>query len=131
MLEYFTYKKVKKHQAEKKAETQVQSPLLNEDDENFLERIVSAEGTPPPLPDRPHILVPEAGDSTGGVSQSVPPNDGLVNEKHTDKGKGKENQKPKDAKRSNRFSLFSRSGTKKASSQSKKTSEIILMSRTG
>ncbi|KAG4031277.1 hypothetical protein MFRU_009g00670 [Monilinia fructicola] len=88
MLEYFTYKKVKKHQAEKKerasnsntplaspnstspttssrprplntvttpsAESKrgAASPILNEEDEYFLHRFISAEGTPPPLPQR-------------------------------------------------------------------------------
>jgi hypothetical protein len=115
MLEYFSYKKVKKHQAEKRAQAQVQSPLLNEEDENFLERIVSAEGTPPPLPNRPLGLGPEAGDSTDNNSQMVAHNGGPVDEKNKDKGKRKENEKPKDAKKSNRFSFLSKSGTKKAS----------------
>jgi hypothetical protein len=116
MLEYFTYKKVKKHQAEKRAQAQVQSPLISEEDENFLERIVSAEGTPPPLPERPAGLGPEAGDSTGNNSQMVAHNGGPVDEKNKEKskGKGKEKDKPKDAKKSNRFSFLSRSGTKKA-----------------
>jgi len=115
MLEYFTYKKVKKHQAEKRAEANVQTPILNEEDENFLERVISAEGTPPPLPERPHILGPEAGDSTGNNSQMVEHNSGPVDEKLKDKGKGKEkeNERPKDAKKSNRFSFLMRSGTKK------------------
>ncbi|KAB8287895.1 hypothetical protein EYC80_010253 [Monilinia laxa] len=88
MLEYFTYKKVKKHQAEKKERTSnsntplaspnpssptassrprplntvktpsaefrrgAASPILNEEDEYFLHRFISAEGTPPPLPQR-------------------------------------------------------------------------------
>ena len=112
MLEYFSYKKVKKHQAEKRAQAQVQSPLLTEEDENFLERIVSAEGTPPPLPDRPQSLGPEAGDSTGNNSQLVARNGEPVDKK-LDKGKGKETEKPKDAKKSNRFSFLARSGTKK------------------
>ncbi|KAJ8070353.1 hypothetical protein OCU04_000733 [Sclerotinia nivalis] len=88
MLEYLTYKKVKKHQAEKKgnasnsntplaspdlaspaassrprplntvrspsAELRKEgaSPILNEEDEYFLHRFISAEETPPPLPQR-------------------------------------------------------------------------------
>ncbi|KAF7867340.1 hypothetical protein EAF04_005423 [Stromatinia cepivora] len=88
MLEYFTYKKVKKHQAEKKGSAsnfntplaspepvspaassrprplntvrspsaelrrEGASPILNEEDEYFLHRFISAEGTPPPLPQR-------------------------------------------------------------------------------
>jgi hypothetical protein len=112
MLEYFTYKKVKKHQAEKKAERGVQTPILNEEDENFLERVISAEGTPPPLPERPHEVGPEAGDLTGNDSQIVAHNGGPVDEEH--KGKGKGNEKPKDTKKSSRFSILSRVGTKKA-----------------
>jgi len=133
MLEYFTYKKVKKHQAEKKgketlAKVKTPPPLLDEDDERFLERIVSAEGTPPPLPDRPTFGA-EAGDSTGNASQVV------VHEKketgherrsrerserrsrsheHKVKGKGKENEKStQDEKKSNRFSFLQRTFTKK------------------
>jgi len=129
MLEYFSYKKIKKHQAERKsaastpsaepsskaAETKkteaavqtppahVQSPILSEEDAYFLERVVSAEGTPPPLPTRPpHEDLPEAGDSTGNTAQVVV----------SDKGKGKENEKPVDKKKS-RFSFLNRSGTKK------------------
>lgn len=114
MLEYFTYKKVKKHQAEKRAKEETQSPLLDEEDERFLTRIVSAEGTPPPLPERPHGLGVEAGDSTGNKSQMVV-HDGREDENHhKDKGKGKESEKPdRDPKKSNRFSFLRRSGTKK------------------
>ncbi|KAM0165968.1 hypothetical protein ACHAQE_002068 [Botrytis cinerea] len=92
MLEYFTYKKVKKHNAEKKdrasnSNTPLESPnpaspstsskprrlntvrsrsadlerggaspILNEEDEYFLHRFISAEGTPPPLPQRKPTL---------------------------------------------------------------------------
>ncbi len=120
MMEYFTYKKVKKHQAEKRAREHKQAPLLNEEDENFLERIVSAEGTPPPLPQRPSWSGVEAADSTRNKSQ-LTVHDGRADEsqdhKHKDKGKGKENKEPeKNAKKSSRFSFLSRSGTKKASS---------------
>ncbi|RAL68299.1 hypothetical protein DID88_007029 [Monilinia fructigena] len=88
MLEYFTYKKVKKHQTEKKERSSnsntplaspnptspttsscprplntvktpsaefrrgAANPILNEEDEYFLHRFISAEGTPPPLPQR-------------------------------------------------------------------------------
>jgi hypothetical protein len=124
MLEYFTYKKIKKQQAEKMAEAGVQSPVLSEEDENFLGRIVSAEGTPPPLPERPRFG-PEAGDSTNNQAQMVV-HDGngtteapLNHEKTKDKGKGKENEKhaQKDAKKtSSRFSFLHRSSTKKVSS---------------
>jgi hypothetical protein len=124
MLEYFTDKKVKKHQTEKKAQAGVQTPVISEDDENFLGRIISAEGIPPPLPDRPR-LGPEAGDSTNNDAQMVV-HDGngttepdLDKEKTKDKGKGKENEKPagKDAKKtSSRFSFLHRSSNKKVSS---------------
>ena|SRR6187402_1495849 len=127
MMEYFTYKKVKKHQAEKKAQAGLQSPLLNEEDANFLTRIVSAEGTPPPLPERPHGLPSEAGDSIGNNAQLVvhDGNDTVPMEepeehKHKDKGKGKGkgNEKPteKDGKKptlASRFAFLHRSGTKK------------------
>jgi hypothetical protein len=121
MLEYFAYKKVKKHQAEKKAHAQVQSPLLDDDDERFLTRIVSAEGTPPPLPDRPHGLDVEAGDTTGNASQLVlhDGNEGETHQHHhQDKGKGKvkENEKA-DTKKANRFSFLSRMGSKKVRSR--------------
>lgn len=78
MLEYFTFKKAKKAQTEEKekgkAEVQVQEqePILSPEDENFLGRIISAEGTPPPLPDRPSFLEDrEVGDSTGNQGQMV------------------------------------------------------------
>lgn len=114
MLEYFTYKKVKKHQAEKRAQAQVQSPLLTEEDENFLERIVSAEGTPPPLPDRPSGVESEAGDSTADNSHTVADGEGPAAETATEKSKGeqKENDKPKDGKKPSRFSFITRSITK-------------------
>ena len=141
MLEYFTYKKAKKHQTEKRAREHTQSPLLNEEDENFLERIVSAEGPPPPLPERrQHGEWVETGDSTANASQMVV-HDGNENgqraktaeeeeeddlnaaiaasladskhQNHKDKGKGKENEK--DGKKAHRFSFLTRSHTKKAS----------------
>ncbi|KAG9231690.1 hypothetical protein BJ875DRAFT_468726 [Amylocarpus encephaloides] len=119
MLEYFTYKKVKKHQHEKKPrgkgrETLVQTPppLLNEEDERFLERIMSAEGTPPPLPARP-TLGAEAGDVTGNVSQMVVHDKEGPNKHHhhhhhsnsEDIGKGREG-KPADSKKENTFAGF-------------------------
>ncbi|PBP28512.1 hypothetical protein BUE80_DR000529 [Diplocarpon rosae] len=122
MMEYFTYKKIQKHQAEKKAQAALQSPLLNPEDENFLERIVSAEGTPPPLPQRPLGLGAEAGDSTGNAAQVVVHDGNTTAEEaqgrsSKDKGKGKENETEtragKDAKKPGRFSFLHRSGTKK------------------
>jgi len=81
MLEYFSFKKGKKAQADKneteqeKAETETQKrkgkaqnqdpePILSPEDELYLERIISAEGTPPPLPTRP-VMNPEVGDAYG------------------------------------------------------------------
>lgn len=110
MLEYFTYKKYKKHQGEKKGSTPstpsahptAPKPVLTAEDEHFLERIVSAEGTPPPLPERPrHEGLPEAGNSEGNEAQMV------VSDK---KGKGKETEKKG---KTGRFSFLNRSGTKK------------------
>lgn len=129
MLEYFTIKKVKKHQAEKRAETHVHSPVLTEEDENFLERIVSAEGTPPALPERPHVLNPEAGDPTDNDAQMVVHDEpGTKEEAKTEekaarhKGKGVENASNKDKKKSNRFSFLHRN--KKSDHGLKPTTEV-------
>ncbi|MCJ1304438.1 hypothetical protein MMC08_007250 [Hypocenomyce scalaris] len=64
MMEYFSSKKAKKHQdvADKGEE-----PVLNDEDEAFLQRIAS-EGTPPPLPERPQDL-PIAGETQGNNAQ--------------------------------------------------------------
>ena len=63
-MEYFSSKKAKKHQdvADKGEE-----PVLNDEDEAFLQRIAS-EGTPPPLPERPQDL-PIAGETQGNNAQ--------------------------------------------------------------
>lgn len=106
MLEYFTYKKVKKHQAEKRArevsQTPPLKPVLSPDDERFIEHLVS-EGTPPPLPERPHVLNQEALDANENTTQL---------ERSISKGKNKENVKgpEKSKKKENRFSsLFAKS----------------------
>ena len=113
MLEYFTYKKVKKHQAEKKAETKVQSPILNEEDEHFLSRIISEEGPRPALPTRPHGLGPVAGDDTANRSQLVVHDDAVAEfQSKNDKGKGKAGEE----KKGNRLSGLVRSITKKVGS---------------
>ena len=125
MLEYFTYKKAKKHQ-EKAHKSE--EPVLNKDDEDFLHRITSqVEGTPPALPDRPQDL-PISGDSQGNNAQlvlaeearSIPlpetpdvettPSATTEEAHDKDKGKGKEKEK-KDKK--NRWS-FLRKYSKKA-----------------
>lgn len=102
MLEYFTYKKIKKHQAEKKAQEHIKSPLITEEDEHFLTRIVSAEGTPPPLPERPR-------------STEVPRADGDVGEGAV-VAKNKENERPIEKpvdKKKNRLSFLYRKDSKK------------------
>ncbi|EHK97444.1 hypothetical protein M7I_6781 [Glarea lozoyensis 74030] len=116
MLEYFTYKKVKKHQDEKKGgkekETMVKTPppLLNDEDEAFLTRIVSAEGTPPPLPTRPNFGA-EAGDSTGNDAQMVV-HDGREDHDHHRRhssqsvGKGKGKEKETEVKKENKITGF-------------------------
>ena len=120
MMEYFTFKKIKKHQAEKNAREGVQTPVLSEEDETFLGRVISAEGTPPPLPERPRFG-PEAGDSTNNLAEMVV-HDGngtteapLDHEKTKGKGKGKENEKLDGKKSANRFSFLHRALTKKVS----------------
>lgn len=141
MLEYFTYKKAKKHQAEKekrgpttqtRTQTEVRTPspaqpslLLNDEDANFLERIVSAEGPPPPLPNRPEGWVQgvgmEAGDSSGNQAQMVVHDgNGTATEYtaehhhswHKDKGKGKEKMKTEE-KKPGRLAILARNVTKK------------------
>ena len=100
----FAYKKFKKHQVEKKAEAQAQRPLITEEDENFLTRIVSAEGTPPPLPGRPQRAeVIDRGDD----HQNDPVTSSPI--------KGKENVEPVGSKQSHRFSFLGRGNTTKAS----------------
>lgn len=102
MLEYFTYKKVKKHQAEKRAREEAATaslkPVLSLDDERFIENLV-AEGTPPALPQRPIILNQDSDEVKQNTSQL---------ERSVSKGKTKENDngptKPK--KKENRFSLL-------------------------
>lgn len=124
MLEYFTYKKVKKHRAEKKAsqigdQDQTPPPLLDDEDQAFLERVVSTEGTPPPLPERPHGLDDEARDAAVDTPQATtlghqdPLSASEKGHIHTDNAKGKEASKAAEKKKSNRFSFLQRSGTKK------------------
>ena len=116
MLEYFTLKKAKKHQEEaEKSEV----PVLTDEDEAFLQRIAT-EGTPPPLPDRPHDLA-VAGESKGNDAQialmngaqdiplpDVPdtPDDVLVaiEGEQDNKGKGK----AKESKKSLKWSFLRR-----------------------
>jgi hypothetical protein len=64
MMDYFHHKKAK---APVDIAEKVETPVLTEEDEAFLQRIAS-EGTPPPLPDRPQDLF-EAGSTRGNDAQ--------------------------------------------------------------
>jgi len=140
MMEYFTYKKIKKHQTEKKAKDGEQTPVISEEDEHFLTRVISAEGTPPPLPERPQFGA-EAGDSTNNHAQMVVHDSNGTAEgngttepvldkeptKNKGKGKEKENEKhtEKDSKKnSSRFSFLARTLTKKVCSHLNPNSSI-------
>ena len=89
MLEYFAYKKVKQHRAEKAASasqpnsgrdsgrdsgekeergSSTLKPVLTPEDEAFLRRLAE-EGAPPQLPERPIVFSNEAGASTGNDAQ--------------------------------------------------------------
>ncbi|RDW64075.1 hypothetical protein BP5796_10577 [Coleophoma crateriformis] len=122
MMEYFAYKKVKKHQAEKRAEAGVQTPIITDEDEHYLERIMSAEGTPPPLPARPSAIDNGvAGDSTGNKLQMVVHDGEAESEKEKEKakakGKSKENVKGKDKEsdtKGGKLAFLQRTFTKKA-----------------
>lgn len=101
MLEYFAYKKVKQHKADKLAKQTLlePTPVLSDEDAQYLARIAE-EGTPPPLPTRPSAMnLPEAGDATANAAQLVPlppttPSENEItsstaNTNKADKGKGK------------------------------------------
>lgn len=76
MLEYFTYKKIKKHKEEKARERKATEDLAREqkgkapeepgnvvlapDDESFFEALISADGPAPPLPPRPELTWEES-----------------------------------------------------------------------
>ena len=66
-MEYFTHKLHKKTQVADAKPTE--TPVLTEEDEEFLQRIAS-EGTPPPLPERPQNLM-VAGESRGNNAQLI------------------------------------------------------------
>lgn len=63
-MEYFNHKLTRKHHP---SEVKSETPVLTEEDEEFLQRIAS-EGTPPPLPERPQHL-PVAGETHGNNAQ--------------------------------------------------------------
>ncbi|KAI9843598.1 MAG: hypothetical protein M1838_002530 [Thelocarpon superellum] len=102
MLEYFTYKKVKKHRQEKAARANSpapQKPVLSPTDEQFLQRVVSEDEPPPPLPERPPVLV--AGDPTDNDQQVGFPGE----------ARGLPERVP--SKKTNRFSFLQRSRARK------------------
>ena len=85
MLEYFAYRKVKQHRAEKAASAsqpnsgrdsgekeergpRAPKPILTPEDEAFFRRLAE-EGAPPQLPERPIVFSNEAGTSTGNNAQ--------------------------------------------------------------
>src|SRR5438045_2561763 len=124
MLKYFTLN-TKKRQAEKHTkptpaeagpadakwkeerhdDESIQSPVLSEEDENFLERIVSEEGPAPPLPIRPFLTPDISFSSEAGNSMN---NSQVSTSKDiVDKGNMKENVSEKD-KKSKRFSFLHR-----------------------
>ncbi|KAL8669083.1 MAG: hypothetical protein Q9168_006308 [Polycauliona sp. 1 TL-2023] len=72
MISYFTSKKGKES-GERVVDKpdDVQGPVLSEEDEAFLHRIAT-EGTPPPLPERPHPQgLPVVGEAEGNNAQLV------------------------------------------------------------
>ena len=72
MMSYFNSKKGKEvaEKVEQKPDD-VQGPVLSEEDEAFLHRIAT-EGTPPPLPERPHPQeLPVVGEADGNNAQLV------------------------------------------------------------
>jgi hypothetical protein len=120
MLEYLAVKKFKKHKAERLAKEEVPAPVLSRDDEHFLERIVSAEGTPPPLPERPSSAisaVSETGDSTQDVvhGEGTEAGDAQGRAEKNSRGKGREDEcvSDKGKKKSNIFSFLHRSTERK------------------
>jgi hypothetical protein len=77
MLEYFTYKKVKKHQHEKHKQHEVEpehapAPVLTPKDEEFLQRLTTEEASAPDqaltqiTPADAHVAAPE-GESSRGI----------------------------------------------------------------
>ena len=118
MMEYFNFKKAKHHQDH---EVKVETPVLNEEDEAFLQRITS-EGTPPPLPERPQDFQ-VAGETHGNDAQitlyngaqdiplpDVPdtPDEVMARTENEVEGKGKGKEKVKEGKRPHKWSFLRR-----------------------
>jgi hypothetical protein len=108
MMEYFNFKKAKKHPADvEKSE----APVLNEEDEAFLHRLAS-EGTPPPLPERSSTNDAQIALMNGAQNIPLPdvPDtpDGVVPAMETeDDGKG-ENKTVKHSKKPFKWSFLRR-----------------------
>ncbi|KAI0838899.1 hypothetical protein F5Y06DRAFT_35024 [Hypoxylon sp. FL0890] len=140
MLEFFTYKKIKKHREEKAEKQRLEKgkgkevediaktspavtpsesssspeivlekaegmPILDQEDEKFLERLTSASGshvdddddeTPPPLPPRIKTPVIELDSDASSYASKDESSD---NKASKDEGKGKDKGKDKDAKK--------------------------------
>ena len=115
MLEYFTYKKVKKHQAEKERS---KTPVLSPVDEQFLQRIVAEDGAPSATSARQRPN--EAGDPTGNQAQLVVHGDGPDAARSTGHGheddvaRGSSQVRNNDSKKAtNRWSFLERFAPKK------------------
>ena len=138
MLEYFTYKKIKKNRAAKQAKAKEEEeahakstvednnaaktpgtddserpplperPVLDRSDESFLESLLSDDGSAPPLRDQVTVPELEWPSDDATSSQDRENEDGLKDTKKEDK-KGKGKEKAKDGHKGNRLSLlFSR-----------------------
>ena len=124
MLEYFTYKKIKKHKEEKAREKKATEDLIREqkgkapeeprnvvlapDDESFLEALISADGPAPPLPPRPELTWEESSvvRRSGEVSPASSVDEGTPAAEEGDKdGKKEEAKDKKDKKKKHRSIL--------------------------
>lgn len=107
MLSYFTHRPKKQ---EGQADDGLQSPVLNEDDEKFLEKITSDE-EPPPLPARPTLIL-DNGDQVRGEeadlvgADQVPLPTSPPAEEPGDKGEAPADKDGKDNKRTNYLSYI-------------------------
>ena len=117
MMEYFNHKLSRKHHP---TEIKSETPVLTEEDEEFLQRIAS-EGTPPPLPERPHHHLPVAGETHGNNAQlalvddaqniplpDIPDTPDEVTPVKEGKGKEKAKEKTKSEKRAVTWSFLRR-----------------------
>ena len=69
MLSYFSHKRAKTPPPPIHEDNTPAEPVLNDDDEAFLQRITSADDVPPPLPARHSQELPEAGSTRGNDAQ--------------------------------------------------------------